>query len=53
VSALCIGAASHVWNSKLEPVFAKITNKLESVARGESNLEVNPGEKTLLPVRRE
>ncbi|RVX69259.1 hypothetical protein B0A52_07235 [Exophiala mesophila] len=34
VLIICTGAASHVWNLKLEPIFAKTTTQLEQCVKG-------------------
>ncbi|KIV84971.1 hypothetical protein PV11_00716 [Exophiala sideris] len=51
VLALCVAGASHVWNMKLEPLFGKITNKLEGIMTAKSSVELKSPEKSILPIR--
>ncbi|EXJ78093.1 hypothetical protein A1O3_09254 [Capronia epimyces CBS 606.96] len=53
VLMVCVAGASHVWNLKLEPVFAKITSKLEGLVAGKFYIEVKSEEKTVLPLRKD
>ncbi|EXJ88473.1 hypothetical protein A1O1_05403 [Capronia coronata CBS 617.96] len=50
---ICIAGASHSWNVKFEPVFARITTKLEGLVTGKFYLEVKSEEKNLLPLRKD
>ncbi|KAJ9610439.1 hypothetical protein H2200_005216 [Cladophialophora chaetospira] len=54
VMGVCVAIASHFWNSKLEPVFAKITSKLEGIVSGNAQIKdslSNTG--PLLPLRKD
>ncbi|EHY59611.1 hypothetical protein HRR83_001117 [Exophiala dermatitidis] len=51
--AICVAAASHVWNLKVEPVFAKITTRLEGLVTGKYYIEVKSLEKNVLPLRKD
>jgi hypothetical protein len=51
VLALCIAGASHVWNMKLEPLFGKITNKLEGLVTAKGSVELKSSENSILPIR--
>ncbi|OAP63767.1 hypothetical protein AYL99_02994 [Fonsecaea erecta] len=51
VMGACVGVASHFWNLKLEPVFAKITAKLERIATGRVEKEPKPNGAMILPLR--
>lgn len=53
VLAACLAVASQIWNLKLEPVFGKITTRLERVATGKSSPEVKSGEDSILPTRKD
>ncbi|OAL25265.1 hypothetical protein AYO22_05142 [Fonsecaea multimorphosa] len=54
IMGACVGVASHFWNLKLEPVFARITAKLEGIVTGK--VETEPREPksnggAILPLR--
>jgi len=53
VMAVCTCAASQLWNMKLEPLFAKITTKLEGLVSGRFSIEVKATEKSILPTRKD
>ena len=53
VLAACVGGASQVWNMKLEPLFAKITAKLEGLVTGKYSIEVKSTESPILPTRKD
>lgn len=53
VLLVCVAGASHVWNLKFEPVFAKITSKLEGLVTGKFYIEVKSQEKNILPLRKD
>ncbi|KIX01611.1 uncharacterized protein Z518_09337 [Rhinocladiella mackenziei CBS 650.93] len=44
ILALCVGAASHEWTMKMEPLFAKITTKLEGLVTGKFYIELKSKE---------
>jgi hypothetical protein len=54
VTIVCIGLASHLWNAKLEPIFTRITNRVEKTVRGDcvgSEPKSNGG--SILPLRKD
>ncbi|OAL35211.1 hypothetical protein AYO20_05465 [Fonsecaea nubica] len=53
VMAACVGVASHFWNLKLEPLFAKITAKLEGVVTGKVETGPKSNGATILPLRKD
>jgi peptidoglycan/LPS O-acetylase OafA/YrhL len=54
VTIVCIGLASHVWNAKLEPIFARITNRLEKTVRGDCMVsEPKSNGSVILPLRKD
>ena len=54
VMAVCVGIASHFWNLKFEPIFAKITSKLESIVAGKVEMrEPKSNNATILPLRKD
>jgi hypothetical protein len=51
---LCVMVASHLWNLKFEPIFAKITSKSEAVVAGKVEVkELKPIGGPLLPLRKD
>ncbi|KAK5507868.1 hypothetical protein LTR07_011092 [Exophiala xenobiotica] len=53
VLAACVGGASHLWNMKLEPLFAKMTAKLEGLVTGKYSIEVKSTDTPILPIRKD
>ena len=54
VMGVCVAVASHFWNLKLEPIFAKITNNLESFVTGKVDAsEPKSNGTTILPLRKD
>lgn len=54
VMGICVAVVSHVWNWKLEPVFAKMTGKLEGIVTGNARLiEPKTNGSTILPLRKD
>jgi len=49
--AACVLVASHLWNQKMEPLFARITTKVEYIVRAKY-YEARYLEKTILPIRK-
>jgi hypothetical protein len=54
VMGFCVVVASYFWNLKLEPLFAKITSKLEGVVAGKAPvIERKSNGGTILPLRKD
>ncbi|OQU93804.1 hypothetical protein CLAIMM_00271 [Cladophialophora immunda] len=53
VMAACLGVASHFWNLKLEPLFARITAKLEGIVTGKVETEPKSNGGAILPLRKD
>jgi hypothetical protein len=51
---ICVGVASHFWNLKLEPIFAKITGRLESIVAVKAGMhEIASNGGPILPLRKD
>ncbi|EXJ73928.1 uncharacterized protein A1O5_02222 [Cladophialophora psammophila CBS 110553] len=53
IMGACVGVASHFWNLKLEPLFAKITARLEGIVTGNVEPEPKSNGNTILPLRKD
>ncbi|EXJ56837.1 hypothetical protein A1O7_07181 [Cladophialophora yegresii CBS 114405] len=54
VMGFCVGVASYFWTLKLEPLFAKITSKLEGIVAGKVQpIEAKSNGSTILPLRKD
>ena len=54
VMGVCVAIASHIWNWKLEPIFVKITGKLEGIVTGKArSAEPKSNGSTILPLRKD
>jgi len=51
IMGACVGVASHFWHMRLEPVFARITAKLEEIVKGKIETEPKPNGGAILPLR--